>query len=285
MQTPQRSGTQTEDVFWDAMSVLSIVNPDRNTITCVGYAPTRKRRCRIRVSLVGIEKTLNKLSTQYPSRRRMEADLRGVAKGLLCRRYHQDQVDGVVETWLDLVDCEKRRLRDQGIDPPQRSTQPSRVQSDDSTVTVDQVLDFFRNDMIPADTLREVLRRCETILDSERRPSPNTSSGSSTRTPIPSQAHATRTADAPCTPRPACVNHARRRPPTESCCICTDPCGTDALVWCRASCGNNVHRACFRTWRQTCEESSQPLRCVYWYVLLALLLQLAGLSLAVEQTG
>jgi hypothetical protein len=210
MRTPRRSGSQRGDIFWDAMSVLSIVNPDRTTITCVGYAPTCRRRCRIRVSMVGIENTLNKLSTQYPSRRRMEADLRRVAKGLLCGQYHQNQVDDVVETWLDLVDCEKRRLRDQEIDPPQRSTQPSRVQSDDSTVTMDQVLDVFRNDKIPTDTLREVLRRCETILDSERRPSLNRSSGSSTRTPIPSQGHATRAAGAPRTPRPACANHTRQ---------------------------------------------------------------------------
>lgn len=39
----------------------------------------------------------------------------------------------------------------------------------------------------------------------------------------------------------------------------------EEIVWCRATCGNNVHKACFEAWRQ--RHSPEELCCVFWYVL------------------
>ena len=35
------------------------------------------------------------------------------------------------------------------------------------------------------------------------------------------------------------------------------------LVWCKAACGNNMHKDCFDKWRKS---SGGGVRCVYWYV-------------------
>lgn len=34
------------------------------------------------------------------------------------------------------------------------------------------------------------------------------------------------------------------------------------VVWCRAACGNNVHRACFEQWAEA--QGGREVRCVYW---------------------
>ena len=38
----------------------------------------------------------------------------------------------------------------------------------------------------------------------------------------------------------------------------------DDIVWCRAACGNNIHRACFEQWAKS--QNGREVRCVYWYV-------------------
>ena len=36
------------------------------------------------------------------------------------------------------------------------------------------------------------------------------------------------------------------------------------VVWCRAACGNNVHRMCFEQWAEA--KRGGEVKCVYWYV-------------------
>lgn len=38
----------------------------------------------------------------------------------------------------------------------------------------------------------------------------------------------------------------------------------EEIVWCKATCGNNLHKACFEAWRQ--RHSPEELCCVFWYV-------------------
>ena len=63
---------------------------------------------------------------------------------------------------------------------------------------------------------------------------------------------------APCPhPHPHPHISARRKPITsDNCGICTEPiCCVDDAVWCRAQCGQNVHRECFGAWRRRCAEA------------------------------
>lgn len=34
------------------------------------------------------------------------------------------------------------------------------------------------------------------------------------------------------------------------------------IVWCRAACGNNLHKDCFEQWAKS--QAGKEIRCVYW---------------------
>lgn len=56
-------------------------------------------------------------------------------------------------------------------------------------------------------------------------------------------------------------NRVRRKTIVEDCPVCKlEIEHPDDAVWCRAKCGNNLHRSCFRQWRESC--LSTPRRCV-----------------------
>lgn len=69
------------------------------------------------------------------------------------------------------------------------------------------------------------------------------------------------------TTAPTCtIKHATRRPQTEECPICTESLldiPVEELVWCKGSCGRNIHRDCFELWKQY---SERVVRCVIWFV-------------------
>lgn len=60
---------------------------------------------------------------------------------------------------------------------------------------------------------------------------------------------------------------ARRKKISGECPICYEEFEpkNEEIVWCKATCGNNVHKACFEAWRQ--RHSPEELCCVFWYVL------------------
>ena len=79
------------------------------------------------------------------------------------------------------------------------------------------------------------------------------------RSPLPSArasgAGADADADAP----------SNRKPVEGDCPICFMPFEPDDgedVVWCRAACGNNIHRACFEQWATS--QNGREVRCVYW---------------------
>jgi hypothetical protein len=66
----------------------------------------------------------------------------------------------------------------------------------------------------------------------------------------------------------------QRRPITSDtdCAICTELIENAAdAVWCRGTCGQNLHIECFGEWR-TFRDDDDNLLCIYWYVLAYLLL-------------
>lgn len=60
---------------------------------------------------------------------------------------------------------------------------------------------------------------------------------------------------------------ARRKKISGECPICYEEFEpkNEEIVWCKATCGNNLHKACFEAWRQ--RHSPDELCCVFWYVL------------------
>ncbi|OCK75815.1 hypothetical protein K432DRAFT_385925 [Lepidopterella palustris CBS 459.81] len=98
------SNTHGSTKIWDPIETLKIINPDRNTLTCVGYAPTCGRRCRNFINQANkatAYQILEELEGLDPSEDDVEAKLRELARYTLCLRYHQNQVDGVVRKWMN----------------------------------------------------------------------------------------------------------------------------------------------------------------------------------------
>ena len=46
------------------------------------------------------------------------------------------------------------------------------------------------------------------------------------------------------------------------CCLAFEPDDEEDIVWCKAACGNNVHRECFERWAQT--KGDSEVTCVFW---------------------
>jgi hypothetical protein len=67
------------------------------------------------------------------------------------------------------------------------------------------------------------------------------------------------------TPSPNCsIQHAIRRSNDDECPICIQSLVNnkpEQMVWCKGSCGKNMHKTCFETWR---EYADRPVRCVIW---------------------
>lgn len=55
----------------------------------------------------------------------------------------------------------------------------------------------------------------------------------------------------------------KRKPVEGDCPVCFmefEP--KEDIIWCKAACGNNIHKKCFEQWAVT--TSNKGVRCVYW---------------------
>lgn len=99
--------TRPKKVYWDPAIVLELENPDRNCLTCVGYAPTAGRRCQNPINRNNqalaneLIKTISQtnISEAYPTDM-----LHQLARLCLCLRWHQCQIGRVVEDWCEKID-------------------------------------------------------------------------------------------------------------------------------------------------------------------------------------
>lgn len=91
---------------WDPIETLEIINPDRNCLTCVGYAPSCGRRCRNPINQANRASAfqlLKDLENIDPSTTNIQPQLRRLAGLTLCLRYHQNQVGAVVDDWMSVL--------------------------------------------------------------------------------------------------------------------------------------------------------------------------------------
>lgn len=93
---------QQSEGLWDPSELLEIVNPDRGTFTCVGYAPSKGRRCQNPIAAHNrnaVYSMLDNMARFEPGSKAAAANLREIANRSLCVRYHQHQVETVVADW------------------------------------------------------------------------------------------------------------------------------------------------------------------------------------------
>lgn len=55
-----------------------------------------------------------------------------------------------------------------------------------------------------------------------------------------------------------------RKPVDGDCPICFMPFEPEKeeIIWCKAACGNNIHKDCFEQWAKS--SSGREVKCVYW---------------------
>lgn len=287
--------------LWDPVAALQLVNPDREKITCVGYAPTQGRRCRNPIAAHNVsaaKETLSNLSRRIPHDGLMEAELHNVASRLLCVRYHQGQWKGVVErTWKP---CVRRELEYYLAErarpaPVLREAAPGQASNESRSSSVMTVWPSSRQSTSGAVTPLTTIAqgsRTQPPQATVTTPAPNeyTLPGVLSAQPAPRELtlqavtipddhgvlddnpvqedvipeQAAGTGIEP--PAVVCTaEHVARRSTEDNCVICQRSLAFEPLeniVWCKGQCGKNLHVACWQQWSEYLRRG--PVRCVYW---------------------
>ena len=101
------------------MEFFQLVNPDRMSITCVGYAPSCRRRCRNPIAHHNVQ-AAKAVMRQLVGPGVKDTDLKGMlydlAEYTLCRRYHQGQATEVSARWFGMVQRHRDDQDDRGSD-------------------------------------------------------------------------------------------------------------------------------------------------------------------------
>jgi len=83
---------------WDPDTVIPLINPVKGWGTCVGFAPSKGRRCWNRKSPLLASRILNDLAELSPSSAAASPRLLDAAESMLCW-LHGDQADKVISEW------------------------------------------------------------------------------------------------------------------------------------------------------------------------------------------
>ena len=113
------------------MDLFQLVNPDKMSITCVGYAPSCGRRCRNPIACHNIQaaKTvMRQIVRPGVSDTDLKEMLLNLAEYTLCRRYHQNQATEVSNRWFVMV---QRHHHDDDDDDHGSDTSDGEDDSDD----------------------------------------------------------------------------------------------------------------------------------------------------------
>ncbi|KAI0602998.1 hypothetical protein F4775DRAFT_531484 [Biscogniauxia sp. FL1348] len=87
---------------WDPETVLGLINPLKDSITCVGHAISRGRRCQNRVAAASVRyarNVIDKLALESAYKAAASPQLEVAASLLLCRQFHSGQAPDVAERW------------------------------------------------------------------------------------------------------------------------------------------------------------------------------------------
>lgn len=101
------------------MELFQLVNPDKMSITCVGYAPSCRRRCRNPIAYHKIQaakEVMRQVVRPGVSNADLKEMLFDLAGYTLCRRYHQNQATDVSDRWFGMVQRQRDDEDDHGSD-------------------------------------------------------------------------------------------------------------------------------------------------------------------------
>ncbi|RDL33068.1 Uncharacterized protein BP5553_08507 [Venustampulla echinocandica] len=146
----------TEEVkLWNPSKILGIINPDNDRLTCVGDAPSQRRRCRnpIRADNQAlITKALDEIAYLPPDSPAVMTKLRAIAGPALCVRYHQSQAETVVMQWQRKIQPLKTEI---GERKPAKSVQSRRLEKPARDRRVEGIQDVLKEMRDALANLRE----------------------------------------------------------------------------------------------------------------------------------
>jgi hypothetical protein len=159
------------------MELLSLMNPAKLAITCVGYAPSCRRRCRNTIAVYNIQSA--KAVTRELVRPGVSDDevknlLYELAEYTLCRRFHRAQATVVSDGWWRLLQAhredEEERFSDTSDDGDDDGDDNDSSSSDDSDGDSDDGSSSRRNDdnnntPLPAEDFLLTLERLQREFD------------------------------------------------------------------------------------------------------------------------
>ncbi|GAB7328350.1 hypothetical protein MBLNU13_g00340t1 [Cladosporium sp. NU13] len=104
---------------WDPMELFQLVNPDKMSITCVGYAPSCRRRCRNPIAYRNVQaakELMRQVVRPGVSNTDLKEMLFDLAEYTLCRRDHPDQATDMSNRWFGMVQRHRDDEDDHGSD-------------------------------------------------------------------------------------------------------------------------------------------------------------------------
>lgn len=103
---PSASWADKTTYQWDPFKLLD-VDPDAWNFTCVGYAPSKGRRCRIRIAADNRRSARNLLDDMAQldlCSKDIQHLLVQLASRVLCKRWHQDQASRMLNIWQSRIE-------------------------------------------------------------------------------------------------------------------------------------------------------------------------------------
>ncbi|KAI1502703.1 hypothetical protein F5X99DRAFT_149683 [Biscogniauxia marginata] len=145
------SSTASECQEWDPETVLELTNPLKGCVTCIGYAPSRGRRCQNRIAANSISYALsivNKLALKNAYKAAASPQLESAVTCLLCTRFHKNQATDVVKGWrskLEYLAARNERANSSSHISDETSTESEESDNDSSDDDDDDDDDDYDN--------------------------------------------------------------------------------------------------------------------------------------------
>lgn len=223
--------------IWNPQALLG-VDPRSERYTCRG---TTKKGKRCRNPVKNSDRTratrmLDTLAYHPPTSTTVEDDLQEIAELCLCKRLHRGtQVEDIVTDWTDVIaESFLRRGRTEDLS---YSSTGSRTESTSSR---------YARSLAPSP---ESLTRVSTRSASSRTSEESIQSRPNATPPQHSRHSSTSTPPSEDVPHINHTHEVMRRPITDACGVCYEAIHSlEDAVWCRAECGQNIHRECWDLW-------------------------------------
>ena len=122
------TGSTATLASWDPIQLLSLMNPDKLAITCVGHAASCRRRCRNAIAAHNIQSAkivMRNLVRSGLSDNEVKNLLFELAEYTLCRRYHLGQATVILDGWWRLVQTHRDNEEDHFSDTSDESDDDS----------------------------------------------------------------------------------------------------------------------------------------------------------------